>query len=434
VYHEPGSVEVPGSCGSSGTGNEVRVRRGRLRALGAAIERACDRRAAERIILAPLPAGVELGPVLEGMLLRAYATLEFTPDEQSTSVESIKICCGDESPARTRAIVRETQILVESQNMARHLADLPANVGTPAEIVGRATASAKEVGLRAKTIDAARAKRLGMHLLTAVGQGSVHEPCVLILEHKPRTPRKVPTVVMIGKGVTHDTGGYNLKRGAGIAEMSYDKAGAAAVIGAVHAMARLKMPVHIVAIAPLVENAIGGKAYKPGDILKGPGDTSIYIENTDAEGRLVLADCLAFATRYAPDLVIDVATLTDAAHVALGDPYAALYSNDDRARDVLVEAGQVTGEPVWPMPIDDEHDAALRHNRAHLRNSAGRPGAAGIAAAFLRRFVDFPWAHVDMGGRGYAPSERTIVGPGATGFGTRLLVEATRRFVGGGNR
>jgi leucyl aminopeptidase len=429
-YHRLDSGEVPVPCGSpiddDGDPDHLRARQ---RLLGAQIERACDARAVEKVVLAPLPPGIDLAPVVEGILLRSYATLEFTPDEQATSVEHLVVCSGDATAASVRKQLASTLIEVEATNMTRHLADLPSNVGTPQEIVARVSSTAAEAGLRVKVFDDKRVRRLGLRLVDAVGGGSLHPPRVLVLEHNASRSRRLPTVVFVGKGVTHDTGGYNLKRSASIQEMSYDKSGAAAAIGAIHAIADLGLPVHAVAITPLVENAIGERAYKPGDILAGPGGTSIYVENTDAEGRLVLADCLAYASRYKPDLVVDIATLTDAAHMALGDPYAALYSNDDTARDVLLEAGKATGDLLWPMPIHSEHLAQMVHQRAHVRNSGGRNGAAGFAAAFLRRFVDYPWAHIDMGGRGHTTFERGVVGPGATGFGARLLVEATRRFI-----
>jgi leucyl aminopeptidase len=238
----------------------------------------------------------------------------------------------------------------------------------------------------------------------------------------------MPTLVLLGKGVTHDTGAYNLKRSR-LHDMSYDKAGAAAVVGAMHAIARLALPVRVIGLAPLVENLIDAKAFKPGDILTALDGTTVFVENTDAEGRLVLADCLVYARRFEPDLMIDVATLTDAATVALGDPYAALFTNDDAARELMVAAGEECGELLWPMPIHAEHVAALRHHRARLRNIGSLGGAACSAAAFLRQFVDSPWVHVDMGDKGVATHERDDMGPGATGYGTRLLVCAAQAFA-----
>lgn len=431
VCVEPESTPSAGSCGGP-SATEARVARlRRVRRLGAQIERAIDSQALERVVLIPSSGSSDLEALLEGFLLRAHACVEFTPDEQSTSVISITICTGDgrTSARELRSRVKPIQIAAEATNLARRLCDLPSNVGTPEEIATRAAQSARALGLKIRVFGPDRAKREQMNLMLAVGQGSSHPLRVLILEHDPGKKGQQPTLVFIGKGVTHDTGGYNLKSGARIHEMSYDKAGATAVIGAVHGIARLGLPVRVIGIAPLVENAISAQALKPGDILTTGDGTSVFVENTDAEGRLVLADALTYAQRYRPDLVVDVATLTDASSVALGEPYAALYCNNDQARTLLTQAGRDSGDLLWPMPIDAEHVAQLRHARAHLRNSGPREGAGSVAAAFLRHFVDYPWAHVDMGDRGYTAHDRGEFGPGATGFGTRLLIELARRFT-----
>ena len=204
---------------------------------------------------------------------------------------------------------------------------------------------------------------------------------------------------------------------------------AAAVIGAMQAIARLELPARVIGVAPLVENCIGAHAYKPGDVLTALDGTTVFVENTDAEGRLVLADCLTWASRSSPDLVIDLATLTAASDTALGPSFAALFTNDDAARGMLMDAGYDTGELLWPMPIHGEHRSALRHHLANMRNMGSQAGAASIAAAFLHHFTCYPWAHIDMAGRAVSAIEGELMGVGATGFGTRLLVRAAQRFA-----
>jgi leucyl aminopeptidase len=274
-----------------------------------------------------------------------------------------------------------------------------------------------------------RLRSLKMRLVLAVGAGAGVPACVLVLEHNQRRRKDLPTLVLVGKGLTHDTGGYNLKVTEGLHDLTYDKAGGMAVIGAMHAIARLGVEAHVVGIVGLVENCVDANAYKPGDILEAMDGTTVYVENTDAEGRLVLADCLAYAKRYEPEMVVDVATLTGACSVALGAPFSGLYSNDDRVRDIMLRAGQTSDDLLWPLPIHPEHRELMGHRHAHLRNVGPRAGGASTAAAFLRHFVDYPWAHLDIAGKASFAEERSYTAPGATGVGCRLLVHAAQALA-----
>jgi leucyl aminopeptidase len=253
-------------------------------------------------------------------------------------------------------------------------------------------------------------------------------PAVVVLEHRPAS-RGRPKIALLGKGVTLDTGGYNLKTTPQMHRFTDDKAGAAAVIGAMVALARMKVDAHVLGVAPLVENVVSRAAYKPGDVLTAMDGTTVFVESTDAEGRLVLADCLTWLRRHDPDVVIDIATLTGAAANALGEPFAAVYGNDDELLADVRAAGQRSGELVWPMPIHPLHEEALVHPRAMIRNFSEYAGGASSAAAFLRRFVGFPWVHVDMAGRGSYAYDQVEMGPGATGWGTSLLVEAVEMIT-----
>jgi leucyl aminopeptidase len=422
-----GDVEDAGHCGSLSDESRAAERQRGLRRLGGAIERACDQLGLRKVVIAP--GAVDRIALLEGMLARSHATTEFVPDEEASSVQEVVLCSSRDAKASDARRVERAVAVAEATNFARTLADLPANVGTPREIVSRAKRATAAYGVAASTITAAGAKKQGMGLFCAVAAGSGAPGSILVLEHGAMKRRDLPTLVLVGKGVTHDTGGYNLKRSDRLHELTYDKAGAAAVIGAMQAIARLDVAAHVVGVTPLVENCIGPQAYKPGDVLTALDGTSVFVENTDAEGRLVLADCLTWVSRFSPDLVIDIATLTSASDTALGSSFAALFTNDDGARGLLLEAAAASGELLWPMPIHAEHRAVLRHHMAHLRNMGGRSGAACVAAAFLRHFVRFPWAHVDMAGKAANPFDREDAGTGATGFGTRLLVRAAEAFA-----
>lgn len=419
-----------GLCGVVTVGQQRAASRQALRRLGARIERACDELRLRKVVLSLADVDLDPAPLVEGMLLRAHASTEFVPDEESSSITQVTICVDRAAVAGVKACMAETVAIAESTNFARALADLPANVGTPQELVTRAKRRSETDGVRATVVTAARAKKLGMGLFSAVAAGSGAPGSILVLEHNASRAQELRTLVLLGKGVTHDTGGYNLKRSSRLHELTYDKAGAAAVIGAMHGIARLEVPLHVVGVAPLVENCIGSRAYKPGDILTALDGTTVYVENTDAEGRLLLADCLTWVSRFSPDLVIDIATLTAASTTAIGPSFAALFANDDDARALVVDAGHETGELLWPMPIHADHEVSLRHHLARMRNVGTQAGAASVAAAFLRHFTDYPWAHVDMAGRAFCSFEGEELGVGATGFGTRLLIRCAQTFAG----
>ncbi len=284
-------------------------------------------------------------------------------------------------------------------------------------------AAAKAAGLKATVFNENALRRKGFGALLAVAAGSDHPPAMAVLEHKPRGAKK--TVVLVGKGVTFDSGGINLKpAGSQIEEMKMDMAGAAAVAGALISAARLNPPMHIVGVLPLVENMPSGRATRPGDIIKSYAGKTVEIGNTDAEGRLVLADALAHADLdLDPDVLVDVATLTGAARVALARSMAPLYANDDVLRDGLVDAAERAGEPLWPFPLVEDYTELIESPMADADNS-GRGGAGSITAAlFLRGFIgERRWAHLDIAGPGRSDVDEGILSKGGTGFGTRTLV------------
>ncbi len=438
---DPELEYLGGHAGSFGRDGWALQRRRSLRNGGAAIERACTQAGVRHAVLVAWPEDCEIELVVEGMGLRAHdpRAWEQTGDGPvATTVRRLSVCLparGQTMAAKLRRAVaarlREVVKIVEATNFARELADLPGNIGTPAAIVERVRAWLGEHGepLELSTISAKQAEGLGMGLFCAVDAGAPERGCILRLDYAGDVD--APLLVFVGKGLTHDTGGYNLKTTPTIHELTYDKSGATAVIGAMLAIAALELPLRLVALCPLTENCVDARAYKPGDVLTACNGATVFVENTDAEGRLVLADVLAWLRNHEPrpDLVVDLATLTGTIHATLGEPFAGLFCNEDRARELLIDAGRVSGDLVWPMPIHEIHDRDLGHHKADLRNVGVAAGSPCSAAAFLRAFVDYPWAHVDLAGKSHTEFARECFGAGATGFGTRLLIEFARRMA-----
>ena len=405
-----------------------------LRNAGAALERACNQAGIRHAALVSWPADHDPLTIVEGMCLRAHdprAWERSADGPTATTVRRISICTDKPARRELSERLRERMKLIDATNFARELGDLPSNIGTARGIVERVHVkiSEEKLALELSTISAAEADAAGMGLFCAVDAGARERGCILRLDWPGTDDR--PPLVLLGKGLTHDTGGYNLKSGPRVHLLTHDKCGATAVLGAMFAIAALELPIPVIAFCPLTENAVDANAYKPGDIITACNGTTVYIENTDAEGRLVLADVLAYVEKLGiePEMIIDLATLTHEQHGALGDAFAGLYCNHDRARDILLAAGNATGDLVWPLPIHDMHDAAIGHHKADLRNIGVGAGASSSAAAFLRAFVDAPWAHIDLAGKSHVESPRECWGPGATGFGCRLLVEVARRLA-----
>lgn len=421
-----GLASEPGWAGSPTPDQTTHQRDLRSRQLGAAVEQACHDQGITRAVIAPLPDAINLAAFVGAIVVRGHSNIEFRPDDESSSLRRVTLCVEKEALRRVRQLVADVMVVSESVNLARTLTDLPANIGTPDEIVSRVRAATQGTALKVSSDGPAKILRRKMGLLAAVMRGSEHGASLLRMEHCPPGHKGTAPLVLVGKGVIHDTGGYNLKTSNTLHRFTDDKAGAAAVIGAMRAIAALKLPIRVVGLAPLVENVIGAKAYKPGDVLTAMNGTTVFVENTDAEGRLALADCLSWAAALKPRLVVDIATLTGAAWTALGGAFSAVFANDDMAMQAVCRAGVAATEPVWPMPIHPEHAAELDHHLAYLRNAGPGEGGASVAAAFLRHFVDYPWAHVDMAGHGSSQFGNALLGPGGTGYGVRMLVELAR--------
>jgi leucyl aminopeptidase len=318
---------------------------------------------------------------------------------------------------------RRGEILAESQAYARDLANLPGNDLYPEALARAARKLARETGLTCRVLKKSQLVQGKFGGLLAVGGGSDRDPCLIVLEHLPkRAPAK--TLVVVGKGVTFDTGGISIKPWDGMWDMKYDMGGAAAALGVMRAVALLKPARRVVGIIPSAENMPSGRAYRPGDIVRMHSGKTVEIRSTDAEGRMILADALSYAHRYDPAAVVDMATLTGACMIALGTHAAGLFGNDPKLIDETRAAAERTGERAWPFPMWSEYSDMMKGDQADLKNGAGRWGGAITAAAFLKEFADpAPWVHLDIAGVGWTDANRGHLSKGGTGFGVRLVTD-----------
>jgi leucyl aminopeptidase len=365
----------------------------------------------------------------EGALLGLYQYHgQKSSDAPADLPEKFDIVVADTDAANNGIAVGKA--FAAGTNFTRTLVNLPPNIVTPTYLAEQAVAMAKEVGLNATILEKAQMQALKMGALLGVAQGSDAPPRFIILEHNAGKKDEYETLVLVGKGVTFDTGGYSIKTGEGMVGMKADMAGGAAVIGAMRTIAELKIPLHVVGLVPAVDNMISGKAYRPQEVLTASNGKTIEIISTDAEGRLILADALVYAQRYKPAAVVDIATLTGAMIVALGHATTGFYSNDDSLSQKLTKAGDATHERTWRLPLYEEYGEPLKSDTADTKNSGARAGGAASAAHFLTHFVDFNWAHIDMAGmldndgkNPYLPKHS------ARGYGSRLLAEFVRQWA-----
>lgn len=370
--------------------------------------------------------------IAEGAILGSYQYhgQKSTPAPESV-VEDVSILTDEENESFVSVGIREGLAYAEGTLIARDLANLPPNICTPEYVARRAVEVGEATGQKVTVLGVQQMRALKMGALLAVAQGSENPPRFVVMEHNAGKT-ELPAVVLVGKGVTFDTGGYSLKTVDGMVGMKLDMSGAAAVIGAMHTVTKLDVPLRVVGLIPTSDNMVDAKAYRPQDVITASNGKTIEIISTDAEGRLLLADALVYAKRYEPAVVVDIATLTGSIILALGKAAGGLFATDDQVAQTLIEAGDVTDERLWRMPIFDEYNAPLESDTADTKNSGGkdgRYGGAGIAAAFLQKFVDYPaWAHVDMAGMMSADGKNPLFPKGASGYGARLLADFTRRW------
>jgi len=338
------------------------------------------------------------------------------PQPLTCTVVSPGIGKREASELRTQALT-----LADSVRTVRDLGNGPANVVTPGHLADRAEEVAKAAGVSCTVFDRKQIQKLKMGGLLAVSRGSDEEPRLIILDYKPKRAGK--TICLVGKGITFDSGGISIKPAEKMEEMKFDMCGAAAVIGIIEAAARLGIQHRLIGIIPSTENLSGGSAYKPGDIIRMMSGKSVEVVNTDAEGRMILADALHYAASFNPDHIIDYATLTGGCVVALGSEATGLFSNDTDLAQKLIEAGEKVGERLWRLPEWDEYKDLIRSEWADMKNSGGRAGAASSAAVFLKEFVNCPsWAHLDIAGTAAMEAETSREPRGATGVGVRMTI------------
>ena len=370
--------------------------------------------------------------LVEGTVLGAYRFDRFRSaeeDDDAPEIERLELLSGAELGA-TADVAR---IAADAANRARELQNLPSNVATPGFLADRAREIAEaHDAVSVEVLGREDFERLGMGGLTAVSQGTDEEPHLIVLRYSG-TGRgdAAPTLGLVGKAVTFDTGGISIKPASRMQEMKMDMSGGAAVLEATAAIAELGLALELVSLVPSTENMPSGHAVKPGDIITQLGGKTVEVNNTDAEGRLILADALSYCAELGAERIVDIATLTGAVVVALGSTYAALISNDDGWAERVREAGETTGELAWRLPLHPEYKELTKGTVADLTNASEKRKAGTIyAASFLEEFVgDRPWAHLDIAGTAWDVG-REYVGKGATGFGTRLLVELASELAG----
>ncbi|MBB6013071.1 leucyl aminopeptidase [Aquamicrobium lusatiense] len=392
----------------------------------------------ELTILLDLPGDVEAGAdeaasVAAGLLLRAYAFDKYktrrneSEDDKAGRAKPprITIMCAD--PAGARKAFTGLNAVVDGVNLARDLVNEPANVLGPVEFAARAK-ELEGLGVQVEILTEKEMKKAGMGALLGVAQGSPRGARLAVMRWEGGRKGRKPLAV-VGKGVTFDTGGNSMKSPAGMEDMKGDMGGAAAVTGLMHALAARKAKANVVGIIGLVENSVDGYAQRPGDIVTSMSGQTIEVLNTDAEGRLVLADALWYCCeRFQPEAVIDLATLTGAIMVALGLHHAGLFSNDDELAGRLTQAGLSTQELLWRMPLGPEYDKLIDSKNADMKNTGGRYGGSIAAAQFLQRFIkdDTPWAHLDIAGTAMGAPSNEVNQSWGSGFGVRLLDRLVR--------
>ena len=363
----------------------------------------------------------------EGIRLGTYRYLEFKtlkPEERTALTQvSLVVERGVSSAAVATGVARGTTI-AEAACFARDLINRPSNLKYPQAIAADVQAMARRAKIACRLYHKAELVKMGMNCIVAVGQGSVHPPVFVTLEYVGPGAKHQKPLVFVGKGITFDSGGISIKPSDKMDQMKYDMSGGAAVAGALQAIAALKLPVRVVGLIPFSENLPGGSAQRPGDIIRAYKGKTIEVLNTDAEGRLVLADALGYAQQYKPSAVVDLATLTGACVVALGHYPSGLLSNHAGLTQRVKEAAERTHERVWELPLWPEYTEHVRSEVADLKNVGDGSGGTITAAAFLKEFAgDVPWAHLDIAGVAWSEKDQAYLMRGGTGFGVRLLTE-----------
>jgi leucyl aminopeptidase len=366
--------------------------------------------------------------VVEGAFVGNFDADTYKSDRKDQRIDELTVVAtGDQN--RLQEAVNAARIIGESQNFTRALVNEPSNRMTPTMLADQAKKMAQEVGLKCEVYDADKIKELKMGAFWSVAQGSDEPPALILLRYEPAGAPETPVLGLVGKGITFDTGGISIKPADGMEKMKYDMAGGAAMLGAMRAIALLKPKVKVTAIVCATENMPSGKAQKPGDVQIAMSGKSIEIINTDAEGRLVLADGLFYARQLGCTHLVDAATLTGAVVVALGYVNAGIFANNDELYERFHKAEGKAGEKFWRMPLDEEYKEVIRSGIADIVNSGGRWGGAINAAMFLKEFAeDTPWLHLDIAGTAWTEEAKPWIAKGPSGIAVRSLVEFVKDF------
>ena len=403
------------------------------RIAGAAVRTLKSRGLRSFAFIAPpsIPADEAVRAIVEGALVGNFDPDYYRSDRKDQKIDSLTIIAGDKSNhAALEKAAQEAQIIGESQNFTRDLVNEPSNRMTPTILAERAKKMCQEVGLKCEVYGADKIKELKMGAFWSVAQGSDEPPALIVMTYEPTGAPAKPVVGLVGKGITFDSGGISIKPADGMEKMKYDMAGGATMIGAMRAIAMLKPRVKVIGIVCATENMPSGKAQKPGDVQIAMSGKSIEIINTDAEGRLVLADGLYYARQLGCTHLLDAATLTGAVVVALGYANVGAFANDDAIFDRLQKANAEAGEKMWRLPLDDEYKEQIRSTIADIMNTGGRWGGAINAAMFLQEFAeDTPWIHLDIAGTAWMEDQKPWIAKGPSGIALRSVVEFVKGFA-----
>jgi leucyl aminopeptidase len=435
LLHLDGQLEAPRLV-AAGVGKREEVDADALRTAGAAAAQALSRVGGTLVWLLdeslPVPLPVQAAALVEGTILGAYSPGHWKSKDETKAPERIVI--GHVEDPELRAAAERAAIVADRANRARDLANMPPNELNPHTLGEKAKELAAEhEHLTAEVLATRELDELGMGALSAVGRGSRNEPRLIVLRYDPPDAKDDLVLGIVGKSITFDAGGISIKPSAGMQDMKGDMSGGAGTLHGIGALAALGTPVRAIAVLAAAENLPGGDAFRPGDILHAANGKTIEVINTDAEGRLVLADALWYARREGATHVLDLATLTGAMELALGDLYGGVFANDDEWRDKIVEAGAHSGDLVWPFPLNPRFRRYIDSAFADMKNgSTLRQAAPALAAEFLHEFAgDGPWAHVDMAGPAFLERSRGdyMRVPGGTGYGVRLIAELGRALA-----
>jgi len=413
-----------------GAGKPEKFRVSDLRRIAGTAVRHLKTRGVKKIVF--LTREGERGPaaaqaVVEGMIVADFESDKYRTDRKNRQIESVALSGFDGGlGADLTAAIENGRVIAESQNFARDLINEPSNKLTPRMLASRAEAMAKEAGLAIEILDERKITDLKMGALIGVAQGSVEPPRVIVVRYTPENPKPgAPVLGLVGKAVTFDTGGISIKPANNMEKMKYDMGGGATMLAAMRALAKLKPSIPVIAVIPATENMPGGRAQKPGDVQVAMSGKTIEVINTDAEGRLILADAVYYARQLGCTELIDAATLTGAIEVALANVHVGAFGTPREYLDRFLESAKAAGEKMWPMPMDEEYEEMIKSNIADIRNTgSGKGGGASTGAWFIKEFVDdTPWIHLDIASTCWADDGRPWLAKGPTGIAIRSIVD-----------